>query len=277
MLPTFDPATLGRDSLAFLPELLLCGGIVVLLLLRLVPLLDRVHLGWAALLLAGTALGCRFCQWHGLLTRTRSAAPGGRAGDDEDLRRLAPVRPVDRVPAPVPDRLRHPDRRSVAADGHPRPRGLGPTSTCCSSGDAGDVPDGVGGPLADGLPGGRDGQPAQLRAGGVPQGAAAEQRGGAEVRRLRQRSVRRDALRHQPAGGHLRDGLSPRCGYGPGSGDGDGSAAGDPARRTVSVHRLRLQAMAAAVPFPTSGAPTSSRAPPPRWPAFCPWPRREQR
>ncbi len=68
MLPTFDPALLGRDSLAFLPELLLCGGIVVLLLLRLVPLLDRVHLGWAALLLAGTALGFSFCQWHGLLT-----------------------------------------------------------------------------------------------------------------------------------------------------------------------------------------------------------------
>src|SRR5271168_4179395 len=68
MLPTFVPAILGRDSLAFLPELLLCGGIVVLLLLRLLPVLDRVHLGWAALLLAALPLVCSFCQWHGLLT-----------------------------------------------------------------------------------------------------------------------------------------------------------------------------------------------------------------
>src|SRR5947209_6016171 len=41
---------LSRDSLAFLPELLVCGVIVLLLVLRLLPFLDRLHLGWVALI-----------------------------------------------------------------------------------------------------------------------------------------------------------------------------------------------------------------------------------
>ena len=41
-----------RDLLAFLPEVVLCGTIVLLLLLRLVRVLDRYHLGGAALLLS---------------------------------------------------------------------------------------------------------------------------------------------------------------------------------------------------------------------------------
>ena len=36
---------LDNDLLMFLPELAVCAGVVALLLTRLVPALDRVHLG----------------------------------------------------------------------------------------------------------------------------------------------------------------------------------------------------------------------------------------
>jgi NADH-quinone oxidoreductase subunit N len=57
-------ALLGRDVLAFLPELVLCGTIVLLLLLRLFRSLDRLHLGWVAL--AGCVLGLviSWLQWN---------------------------------------------------------------------------------------------------------------------------------------------------------------------------------------------------------------------
>lgn len=42
---------LGRDMRAFLPELVLCGAIVFLLIVRLFPRFDRRHLGWIALVL----------------------------------------------------------------------------------------------------------------------------------------------------------------------------------------------------------------------------------
>jgi NADH-quinone oxidoreductase subunit N len=58
-------ADLGRDCLAFLPELILCGGIVLLLLLRLFRAFDRLHLGWVVLVLSVFALGTAFCQWQG--------------------------------------------------------------------------------------------------------------------------------------------------------------------------------------------------------------------
>ena len=53
-----DPLTsrLGQDSIAFLPELILCGTIVLLLVLRLFSIFDRLHLGWLALLLTLGAL-----------------------------------------------------------------------------------------------------------------------------------------------------------------------------------------------------------------------------
>jgi NADH-quinone oxidoreductase subunit N len=57
---------LGRDSLAFLPELILCGAIVLLLLLRLFRGLDRVHLGWVALVLSACAVVAAWGQWQGL-------------------------------------------------------------------------------------------------------------------------------------------------------------------------------------------------------------------
>ena len=46
--------------LAFLPELILCGTIVLLLLLRLVTRLQRVHLGMLALLLTVAASRCDY-------------------------------------------------------------------------------------------------------------------------------------------------------------------------------------------------------------------------
>jgi NADH-quinone oxidoreductase subunit N len=55
----------ARDSLAFLPELLLCGSIVLLLLLRLFSVFDRFHLGYLALVLTLAMLGVSYAQWHG--------------------------------------------------------------------------------------------------------------------------------------------------------------------------------------------------------------------
>src|SRR5437660_39953 len=54
-----------RDSAAFLPELILSGGIVLLLLLRMFSRFDRLHLGWVALLVAGGALAASYAQWTG--------------------------------------------------------------------------------------------------------------------------------------------------------------------------------------------------------------------
>ena len=50
---------LNDDLLAFTPELILCGGIVLLLILRMFKALDRVHLGSIALVLTLAALGFR--------------------------------------------------------------------------------------------------------------------------------------------------------------------------------------------------------------------------
>src|SRR5439155_24380150 len=59
---------LGRDLLAFLPELILCGAIVLMLLMRLVPFYDRMNLGWVALLLTASACFVSFGQWRGWLS-----------------------------------------------------------------------------------------------------------------------------------------------------------------------------------------------------------------
>jgi len=68
MLPNLDQmqADLMRDSAAFLPELLLCGVIVLLLVLRLIPALDRLHLGWVALVLTAVPLAVAVGQWQGV-------------------------------------------------------------------------------------------------------------------------------------------------------------------------------------------------------------------
>jgi NADH-quinone oxidoreductase subunit N len=57
-------ADLLRDCLAFLPELILCGAIVVLLLLRLFKSLDRVHLGGVALVFSLAGVVAALAQWH---------------------------------------------------------------------------------------------------------------------------------------------------------------------------------------------------------------------
>lgn len=58
--------TLSQDLTAFAPELLLCGGIVVLLLIRLFRVFDRNHLGWIALVLTLGALLISVMQWLGV-------------------------------------------------------------------------------------------------------------------------------------------------------------------------------------------------------------------
>src|SRR5438128_1484699 len=57
-------AQLPQDALGFLPELILCGTIVLLLFLRLFTSLNRWHLGWVALLFTLTALGASVVQWQ---------------------------------------------------------------------------------------------------------------------------------------------------------------------------------------------------------------------
>jgi NADH-quinone oxidoreductase subunit N len=49
-------AGLGNDLLLFLPELVVCGGVVLLLLCRLVKFFDRAHLGAVAVATLGVAL-----------------------------------------------------------------------------------------------------------------------------------------------------------------------------------------------------------------------------
>ncbi|MGL6096852.1 MAG: hypothetical protein ACRC7O_13780 [Fimbriiglobus sp.] len=88
-MPTADTlaalqAALGRDVLAFAPELAVAAGVVLLLLARLTPILDRVHLGPLAVTVTAVALGVLALHWNdatrpafsGLLT----ADPLGEGG-----------------------------------------------------------------------------------------------------------------------------------------------------------------------------------------------------
>jgi NADH-quinone oxidoreductase subunit N len=71
-------SSLAVDLQAFLPELILCAAIVVLLLLRLVSALNRWHLGWVALLFTVAALLVAVGQWQGRLELlTPATAVGG--------------------------------------------------------------------------------------------------------------------------------------------------------------------------------------------------------
>ncbi len=54
-------SAIGESLHLFLPELVVCAGIVGLLLARLLPLLDRVHLGWLA---AAVLIGALFAAGH---------------------------------------------------------------------------------------------------------------------------------------------------------------------------------------------------------------------
>ncbi len=55
--------SLPDDLLAFMPELILCSGIVLLLMLRMFKALDRLHLGWLALIITVSALVFSYSQW----------------------------------------------------------------------------------------------------------------------------------------------------------------------------------------------------------------------
>ncbi len=57
--------SLSADVRGFMPELVLCFAIVFMLLIRLMPRYDRVHMGWIALVLAGLALTVSCLQWRG--------------------------------------------------------------------------------------------------------------------------------------------------------------------------------------------------------------------
>src|SRR5262245_41787306 len=56
---------LNRSVFAFLPELILCGTIVLLLLFRLFKALDRWHMGEVALVFTLAALAVSLGQWIG--------------------------------------------------------------------------------------------------------------------------------------------------------------------------------------------------------------------
>ncbi len=51
------------DGRAFLPELVLCGTIILLLLIRLIPRYDRDHLGWIALPMSAIVCTLSCLQW----------------------------------------------------------------------------------------------------------------------------------------------------------------------------------------------------------------------
>ncbi len=59
-------ANLEQDLLAFLPELILCGTIVLMLLLRMFSGLDRLHSGYVALAASLIALFVSWQQWRGV-------------------------------------------------------------------------------------------------------------------------------------------------------------------------------------------------------------------
>jgi NADH-quinone oxidoreductase subunit N len=72
---------LSSDLLAFAPELVLASGIVLLLLVRLVPRLDRWHLASLTLGITLLALAASLCQWFGWFGR----ALDPRGGQDQAL------------------------------------------------------------------------------------------------------------------------------------------------------------------------------------------------
>src|SRR5262245_47763836 len=56
---------LARDCAAFAPELILCGTIILLLIMRLFKSFDRWHLGWVSMAMTAVALFICFRQWTG--------------------------------------------------------------------------------------------------------------------------------------------------------------------------------------------------------------------
>lgn len=67
-------SALGADLLAFLPELVLVGGIVLILFLRLFPLLNRVHLGFVASGVVAASLAALLANWPTAAAETATTA-----------------------------------------------------------------------------------------------------------------------------------------------------------------------------------------------------------
>lgn len=67
-------AYLTRDLTAFVPELLVCGSLILLLLLRMFSGLQRLHLGYMALFLTVLACGASYLQWTGRAFDPRTSA-----------------------------------------------------------------------------------------------------------------------------------------------------------------------------------------------------------
>jgi len=64
LLSTELMSALQGDAGRFAPELVLCGSIVLLLLIRLIPRYDGVHMGWLALPLAALTCYLSCQQWY---------------------------------------------------------------------------------------------------------------------------------------------------------------------------------------------------------------------
>src|SRR5260370_10018185 len=107
LLPDFDGPFLdvvNRDLPAFLPELLLCTAIVLLLVLRLFPSFSRMHPGCFALLVTVAALAVSVCQWGNFYVyrspdnnddptiAAKTSIPDARKHLDTSLRDLAKVK-----------------------------------------------------------------------------------------------------------------------------------------------------------------------------------------
>jgi NADH-quinone oxidoreductase subunit N len=74
-LPSIDSGDLQLSLLSFAPELILCLGIVLLLVFRLVPFLDRKNLSIFGLLFALIALAVTICQWPAIARFDPNASP----------------------------------------------------------------------------------------------------------------------------------------------------------------------------------------------------------
>ena len=154
------------------PSCSLCGGIVLLLLLRLVRVFDRSHLGWDRPAVTLSPCACSVVPVATALLRPSMTRRRGSTirPTQRPVQRPAGLRSLHHLPALLPLRLHRAGHLAVAADRHPRPRGLGRLLRPAARGDARHGAHGVGEPSADGLHRRRDGQLAELRPGRLPQG-----------------------------------------------------------------------------------------------------------
>jgi NADH-quinone oxidoreductase subunit N len=76
---------LNADLRGFVPEVVLCAGIVVLLLLRLLPTFDRLHLGWVSLVCSLGALIVAVLDWIPPASSSRDLFTGLLRLDDFTL------------------------------------------------------------------------------------------------------------------------------------------------------------------------------------------------